>query len=38
MINHLKVASYKGVKSLNLYDLGKINIICGKNNSGYFRR
>lgn len=34
MINHLKVAAHKGIKSLNLYDLGKINIICGKNNSG----
>lgn len=34
MIHHLKVASHKGIKSLNLYDLGKINIICGKNNSG----
>ncbi len=34
MINHLKVTAHKGIKSLNLYDLGKINIICGKNNSG----
>ena len=31
---HLKLKNHKGLKEAVLNDLGKINIICGKNNSG----
>lgn len=34
MINYLRVKGHKGITSVNLNDLGQINIICGKNNSG----
>jgi len=34
MFNHLKVLSIKGLKECYLLSLGKINIVCGKNNSG----
>jgi AAA15 family ATPase/GTPase len=34
MINYIKLKSYKGIESLELHDFGKINVICGKNNSG----
>ncbi len=34
MIEHLKARGHKGIKELKLLDLGHINIICGKNNSG----
>lgn len=34
MINYLKLKNYKGIKEAKLENLGHINIICGKNNSG----
>jgi len=34
MFEHLKVFNIKGLQECTLSDLGKINIICGKNNSG----
>ena len=34
MINYLKVKGHKGIAQVRLDDLGQINIICGKNNSG----
>ena len=34
MFTHLKVETHKGLDECVLRDLGKINIICGKNNSG----
>lgn len=34
MINYLKVKNYKGIKTNTLDDLQRLNIICGKNNSG----
>jgi predicted ATP-dependent endonuclease of OLD family len=34
MIHYLKAINYKGIKQVFLKDLGKINVLCGKNNSG----
>jgi energy-coupling factor transporter ATP-binding protein EcfA2 len=34
MFEHLKVFNHKGLKECVLLDLGKINVICGRNNSG----
>lgn len=34
MINYLKVKKYKGITEVLLKELGYINILCGKNNSG----
>lgn len=34
MINNFKLKNHKGIKELYLENLDKINIICGKNNSG----
>jgi predicted ATP-dependent endonuclease of OLD family len=34
MIRYLKTSTHKGIKAIKLYDLSKINIVCGKNNSG----
>jgi len=34
MINYLKVKNHKGIQEVTLDNLGQINIICGKNNSG----
>ena len=34
MFEHLKISSIKGLKECQLLDLGRINVICGKNNSG----
>ena len=34
MYNHIKVKNHKGVKNIHLNDLGRINILFGKNNSG----
>ena len=34
MINYLKAKNHKGIGKINLDDLGQINVICGKNNSG----
>lgn len=34
MIKYLKVKKYKGISEIVLSDLGNINILCGKNNSG----
>lgn len=34
MIKYLKANSHKGIKEIELTDLSKINIVCGKNNSG----
>ena len=31
---HLKIGAYKALRDCQLKDLGKINVICGKNNSG----
>lgn len=34
MLKYLRVSNIKGLKECTLLDLGKINVICGKNNSG----
>jgi hypothetical protein len=34
MFEHLRVFNIKGLKECTLLDLGKINVICGRNNSG----
>lgn len=34
MIEHIKLNGYKGIESIVLNDLGQINVISGKNNSG----
>lgn len=34
MFNHLLAKNYKGINRIQLNDLGHINVICGKNNSG----
>lgn len=34
MIINIKLQSYKAIKEILLEDLSKINVICGKNNSG----
>lgn len=34
MIEHLKLKNHKGIETAFLSGLGKINVICGKNNSG----
>jgi AAA15 family ATPase/GTPase len=34
MIRYLKAKNHKGISELKLMNLGRINIICGKNNSG----
>ena len=34
MIFYLKAKKYKGIKEVILNDLGHINVLCGKNNSG----
>src|SRR5579862_840807 len=34
MIQHLKLFGWKGLNSCVLDDLGKINVVCGRNNSG----
>ena len=34
MIETVKLSKHKGIKSLTIYELDHINIICGKNNSG----
>jgi AAA15 family ATPase/GTPase len=34
MFNYLKAKKHKGISEIKLEDLGHINIICGKNNSG----
>jgi AAA15 family ATPase/GTPase len=34
MYKHLKAMNHKGVKKIVLDDLGYINILCGKNDSG----
>ena len=34
MIEYLNIKNHKALKHANIIDLGKINIICGKNNSG----
>lgn len=34
MLDSLEVSNIKGLKEIVLHSLGKINIICGKNNSG----
>jgi len=34
MFEHLRIQNIKALKSCDLLDLGKINIICGRNNSG----
>jgi len=34
MFSHLRLGQHKGLKSCILKHLGRINIICGKNNSG----
>lgn len=34
MFEHLKVFNIKGLQECTLPDLGKINVVCGKNNSG----
>src|SRR5262249_32726551 len=34
MYNHLRLKHLKGLKTCDLLNLGKINVICGRNNSG----
>lgn len=34
MIKHLKIYNYKGIEEVILKNLGQLNVICGKNNSG----
>jgi len=34
MFNHIRVKNIKALKSCDLVNLGKVNIICGRNNSG----
>jgi hypothetical protein len=34
MFEHLQVFNIKGLQECTLLDLGKINVVCGKNNSG----
>lgn len=34
MIEYIKLKNHKGIDSLELKELGHINVICGKNNSG----
>src|SRR3990172_1237723 len=34
MYRHLRLFAIKGLKACTLEDLGKVNVICGKNNSG----
>ena len=34
MFTNIKVSNIKGLQECSLLDLGKINVICGKNNSG----
>lgn len=34
MFNTIKIENIKGLKSCILRDLGRINVVCGKNNSG----
>ncbi|MEJ2637924.1 MAG: AAA family ATPase, partial [Calditrichia bacterium] len=34
MIKYLKCSNHKAIKEVFLNNLGKINILCGKNNSG----
>lgn len=34
MIKNIRIRDIKAVKSCDLVNLGKMNIICGKNNSG----
>lgn len=34
MIQHIKLNRYKGIETATLNNLGHINVICGKNNSG----
>jgi hypothetical protein len=31
---HIRVVNYRGIESVSLRNLGQINVICGKNNSG----
>ena len=34
MIKYLKAIKHRGIKEIKLENLGTINVICGKNNSG----
>jgi len=34
MIPNIKISKYNGIKECKLLDLNKVNVICGKNNSG----
>lgn len=34
MFRDIKVSNVKGLQECTLLNLGKINVICGKNNSG----
>lgn len=34
MIPNIKISHYRGIKECKLLDLNKVNVICGKNNSG----
>jgi AAA15 family ATPase/GTPase len=34
MIKHIRLTGYKGISTIQLANLGQINVICGKNNSG----
>jgi len=31
---HIRLKTHKGLKAATLSDLGKINVVCGPNNSG----
>lgn len=34
MITSLQIENFRGIKKLNLSNLGQINVIAGKNNAG----
>jgi len=34
VVEHLRLSDYRGISSVTLSDLSRVNIICGKNNSG----
>lgn len=34
MLKNIKLRKHKGIREIKLLDLGSLNIVCGKNNSG----
>src|SRR5262245_21898342 len=33
-VKHLRLSKYRGIDSITLLNLDRINVVCGKNNSG----